>query len=136
MTHHRDRAHPDPLRIDFHLLDRQIVDPKGAQVGKVDDVELGVDEEGRLVVTALLVGQLALGRRIGGVFGRWLAGVATRLRPESEPPPLRIAYDHVVEVDSAITIDVHRELLATPPLEDWLRDNLIGRIPGARDAGE
>ena len=127
---------PDPLRVDFHLLDRQIVDHTGAKVGKVDDVEVDIDAEGRLAVTALLVGQLALGRRIRGPVGRWLAGVATRLRPESEPPPLRIAFDHVTHIDSEITIGVRRELLATPPLEAWLREKVIDRIPGAGHASK
>ena len=36
---------PDPLRVDFHLLDRQIVDADGEPVGKVDDVELTVTRQ-------------------------------------------------------------------------------------------
>ena len=56
---------PDPLRIDFHLLDRQIVDAAGEPVGKVDDVELTLNPAtGRLQVTALLSGQQVLGERI------------------------------------------------------------------------
>jgi sporulation protein YlmC with PRC-barrel domain len=138
MTDHN--AHPDrpePLWIDFHLLDRQIVDHTGAKIGKVDDVELDVGHDGRLIVTALLVGQQALGQRIGGLIGRWLAGIATRLRPEHEPPlPLRIAFEHVTHVDTAIIIGIRRELFPTPPLEAWLHDKIIGRIPGAPDASK
>ncbi|SEF37398.1 hypothetical protein SAMN05421837_113228 [Amycolatopsis pretoriensis] len=125
---------PDPLRIDFHLLDRQILDLAGAKVGKVDDVELAVGEDGRLGVVALLAGQVALGRRIGGRFGHWLAAVATRLRAEETPAPLRIPFEHVTEVGSHITLSLRGEVLSEPPLETWLRDHLIGRIPGARDA--
>jgi sporulation protein YlmC with PRC-barrel domain len=122
------------MRVDFHLLDRQIVDVAGQRVGKVDDVELGTDDAGGLVVTALLVGQVALGRRIGGPFGRWLAAVATRLSSEHAPQPLRIPYDQVADVGSHISLSLRRELLTTPALEVWLREHLIGRIPGARDA--
>jgi sporulation protein YlmC with PRC-barrel domain len=76
---------PDPLRLNFHLLDRQIVDSAGQPVGKVDDLEITVDPgTGRLVVTALLSGQRVLGashrrpdRRLDGV-GRPAA--ATRRR--------------------------------------------------------
>jgi sporulation protein YlmC with PRC-barrel domain len=126
---------PDPIRVDFHLLDRQIIDHTGAKIGKVDDVELGMDD-GRLTVTALLVGQRALGDRIGGVVGRWLAALAARLRTEQDPRPLRITFDHVTKIESEITIGVRRELLPTPPLEAWLRDKLVDRIPGARDASK
>ncbi|MFD9737336.1 hypothetical protein [Umezawaea sp. NPDC059074] len=129
-------THPDPLRIDFHLLDRQILDVHGDLVGKVDDVELDVDAHGVPTVVALLSGQRALGRRIGGALGRWMVSVATRLHGPEARPPLRIAFDHVATIGSAVELSIARDLLDTPPLETWLRDKLIGRIPGARDAGE
>ncbi|WP_410595555.1 hypothetical protein [Amycolatopsis sp. lyj-23] len=122
------------LRIDFHLLDRQVVDLAGRKVGKVDDVELAAGEDGRLRVVALLVGQVALGLRIGGRFGRWLAAVATRLRAEETPVPLRIPFEHVADVGSHLTLSLRAEVLTEPPLEKWLREHVIGRIPGARDA--
>jgi sporulation protein YlmC with PRC-barrel domain len=117
--------------IAFDLLDRQIVDRDNEPVGKVDDVELGVAEDGTLHVTALLVGQRALGRRIGGRLGRWIETSARRLSPRYDDPPMRIPYDLVAAVNSAVNLSVRRELLADPPLESWLRDHLIGRIPGA-----
>ncbi|WP_103344128.1 hypothetical protein [Amycolatopsis sp. CA-126428] len=122
------------LRVDFHLLDRQIVDLAGRKVGKVDDVELETGDDGQLRVTALLAGQVALGRRIGGRFGRWLAAVAGRLRTEETPAPLRIPFDHVADVGSHITLSLRVAVLDEPPLETWLREHVIGRIPGARDA--
>ncbi|MFL6120043.1 hypothetical protein [Actinophytocola sp.] len=132
MTDRHER--PDPLRIDFHLLDRQIVDLAGGKIGKVDDVELDVDDAGRVTIAALLVGQQPLGERIGGWFGRWIAALARRMRSASDPPPLRIPFQDVTEIGSHITIGLRRELYDTPPLERWLRDRVIGRIPGARDA--
>jgi sporulation protein YlmC with PRC-barrel domain len=125
----------DPLHLDLHLMDRQVVDDAGNKIGKVDDVELGEDD-GRLVVTALLVGQRFLGERIGGWVGTFLAGIATRLGGPHEPRRLRIPFEQVTHVDSEVIIGLHDELLPTPPLEAWLRDKLIDRIPGARDEGE
>jgi sporulation protein YlmC with PRC-barrel domain len=127
---------PDPVLVDFHLLDRQVVDLAGAKIGKVDDVELEIDDAGRPRITALLVGQRALGLRIGGPWGGRLAAVATRLRAEEDPRPLRIPYDHVAHAGSHLTVSLRREVLTTPPLESWLRRHLIGRIPGAGDARE
>jgi sporulation protein YlmC with PRC-barrel domain len=120
------------MLIGFHLLDRQIVDRDGEPVGKVDDVELTYGEGGDLYVTALLIGQQALGDRIGGTLGRWIIGTARRLSPTPDRPPIRIGMDLVADIGSAITLTVSRELLPDPPLETWLRDHLIGRIPGAR----
>jgi sporulation protein YlmC with PRC-barrel domain len=119
---------PDPLLIEFHLLDRQIVDIEGQLVGKVDDVELEPTAEGGYRVVALLTGRRVLGDRVGGLLGR-LVG-----RPASAS--LRIAYDHVREVGSHVTLSLRAEVLDVPPLEGWLREHLIGRIPGAEHAGE
>lgn len=121
-----------PLLVAFDLLDRQIVDSEGIPVGKVDDVELAVDDAGRPRVEALLTGQQALGARFGGTLGRWITSVAARLDTDHRGPR-RIPYRLVSEVDSAVRLRVRRELLAEPPLEAWLNEHLIGRIPGAGD---
>ncbi len=122
---------PEPLHLDFHLLDRQIVDRDGRLVGKVDDLELSLDADGVPTVVALLVGQQVLGARLRGVFGGWMAAVARRLSPTPDPQPLRISYDRVAEVGSEVTLTVKQEVLVEPPLETWLREHLINRIPGA-----
>ncbi|MET8763747.1 hypothetical protein [Lentzea sp. NPDC004782] len=127
---------PDPLRVEFHLLDRQVVDLDGRQVGKVDDLELAVGDDGALRVVAIHIGHHALGLRIGGVVGRTMAAVARRLHTTGDPQPLRIPYEVVKNVGSAVELSVRHELLDTPSLELWLRDNVIGRIPGANHAGE
>jgi sporulation protein YlmC with PRC-barrel domain len=115
----------------FDLLDRQIVDRDGQPVGKVDDLELTADDDGGWQVTALLVGQQVLGRRLGGWLGTMMESVARRLEPTPSTGPIRIPYDLVASVESAVTLSVRRELLADPPLESWLRDHFVGRIPGA-----
>ena len=118
------------LYIGFHLLDRQIIDRDGRDVGKVDDVELAIDDAGSMTVTALLVGPVALGPRLGRGLGGIVTGFATRLHPKPGTDPLRIPYDLVTTVGPAITLSVDREVLVEPQLESWLRDHLIGRIPG------
>jgi sporulation protein YlmC with PRC-barrel domain len=118
----------------FHLLDRQILDRDGRPVGKVDDIELGRTETGAPYVAALLVGQQALGDRIGGALGAWIAGIARRLAPQPGRGPMRIPYDLVARVGSAVNLSIPRELLPDAPLEAWLRRHLVDRIPGADNA--
>jgi sporulation protein YlmC with PRC-barrel domain len=122
------------MEIGLNLLDRQIVDAEEQPVGKVDDVELHIGEDGGPVVTALLVGQEALGRRIGGALGTALAGLARRMRIGGEEP-IRIPYELVRDIDSAITLSVRKDAMPEPPLETFLRDHLISHIPGAHHAG-
>ena len=114
----------------FELLDRQILDRDGQDVGKVDEVEFRLDEDGVPYLTALLVGPHALGPRLGGWLGRWVTGVAARLDRE-RPGPIRIPYEHVDHVDSAVWLKIRRELLPEPQLEHWLREHVIARIPGS-----
>jgi sporulation protein YlmC with PRC-barrel domain len=116
--------------IGFHLLDRQIIDRDGQDIGKVDDVELTIDHDGTITVTALLVGPLALGPRFGGRAAEVVTGIAARLHPPPGTDPLRIPYDLVDSVGPAIKLTVRRDLLVEPQLESWLRDHVIGRIPG------
>jgi hypothetical protein len=126
---------PVPLRLHFHLLDRQIVDPAGLLVGKVDDLLLEDTDDGGMRVAALVLGQGPLGQRLGGPIGRWMAGTAQRLHPREDYRPLHIPIEFVVRIDSAVHIGLHGETMPTPPLEDWLLAHLIDRIPGAGDAG-
>src|SRR5205814_3405743 len=70
-----------------------------------------------LPIFALLVGPRALGERMGGWFGRWIADTARRLHPMADPAPLRIAWERVDRVDSAVYLNVSRDLLPEPVLE-------------------
>jgi sporulation protein YlmC with PRC-barrel domain len=121
------------LDLGLHLMDRQVVDRDGRLVCKVDDLELSPDESGNLVVTAILVGPRALGPRLGGWLGRWLAGTGSRLS-EQEPP--RIEFGQVTDIGSAVRIARTAEEVDVSQLEDWLSEHVIGKIPGERHAGE
>jgi len=120
----------------FHLLDRQVLDRDGQDVGKVDDIELTFDDDATPVVAALLVGPLALGPRLGGWLGKTVSDVAGRLHPSHQPGPTRIPYEFVSEVGPAIRLSIRRELLPDPQAEKWLAVHLIGRIPGNEAPGD
>jgi sporulation protein YlmC with PRC-barrel domain len=128
-------------RIDagLSLLDRQILDRDGRMSGKVDDLELTVpegDEAGAPVVTAILAGPGALGRRLRGSAGKWLESVHARLHPSPDTGPARIPFGVVKEIAATVGLTVKKEDLELSRFEDWTRDHFIGRIPGARRAPE
>jgi sporulation protein YlmC with PRC-barrel domain len=122
------------IDLHLHLLDRQIVDPNGRMVGKVDDVELEVDERGRPYVTAILLGPRALGPRLGGRLGRWVAAVGERLAGGREPQ--RIDFSLVTDIGSAISISRPRDQLDVTPLAGWVDEHVIARIPGSHHESE
>jgi hypothetical protein len=115
------------------LLDRQLVDPEGKLAGKVDDLELTFPEGGGPpLVTAILSGPGALSRRLGGRLGRWIESVHARLHPHPEPTPARLSFGVVKRIEAHIELSVGRDGLESMHLEDWVRDRIIGRIPGAQ----
>ncbi|WP_327686428.1 hypothetical protein [Streptomyces sp. NBC_00467] len=118
----------------FHLLDRQIVDPDGNPVCKIDDLELACDNDGHLCATAILVGPAALAPRLGGLLARWVAAVTRRMSINRTEDPARLSMEHVTQIGAVVTVSLpegHDHLHA---LEDWMRDNVIGRLPGAGHA--
>lgn len=107
------------------LLDRQVLDVDGEPVGVVDDLELddpgpGVLEPGAKApaVRALVHGPIVLERIFGG------------RRPDAHL--LRIGWDTVAGLGSAVELAVPASDLPRPWLEGWLRDRVIARIPGGR----
>jgi sporulation protein YlmC with PRC-barrel domain len=122
----------------LHLLDRQIIDPDGRLVAKVDDLELTEREDGRLVVSALLIGPSALGPRLRHGLGDWVVAVWRRLRLEGAPDPGRIPMSDVVGIDSAVNIGQRLDAVSGPGIngfETWVREHVVDRLPGATDAG-
>ena len=123
---------PERLDVLLELLDRQLVDGEGRLAGKVDDLELTVpDDGGAPVVTAILCGPQALGPRLGGRLGAWTAAVARRLHPDAQPKPARIDFSHVAQIGTGVVLTTPVATLPNQRLETWMREHLIGRIPGA-----
>jgi hypothetical protein len=110
----------------LQLLDRQVLDPDGMPVTAVASLELSdvpwdedLPEDAEApVVTALLTGPV-LGIRL---FGGRLP--ATRW--------IRIAWDEIREIGTAITVARPADSYEVSWTERWVRDHIIGVIPGGR----
>jgi sporulation protein YlmC with PRC-barrel domain len=118
------------------LLDRQLVDRRGRACGKVDDLELSEpDAEGRLYVAAVLAGPGALLMRTGhDRAGRWLRDVAARVFPSDRDDPVRIPVARVADIGNHVTLSLEEEELATFATERWVRDHIVGHVPGSGHA--
>jgi hypothetical protein len=113
------------LDAQLHLLDRQILDTEDVPVTTVDDVELSGIPEGTIppgtappVITNLLSGSV-LGTRMFG--GRPPAG---RLE--------RIPWRDIGQIGTVIRLNIKGADLDIRWVEHWVRDHVIGRIPGGR----
>jgi sporulation protein YlmC with PRC-barrel domain len=117
----------------IQLLDRQLVDRDGRMVGNVDDVELEVDADGRAHVTALLSGPGLLWRRLGARrLGGWI--LAAHERISGREAPSRIPLARVANIGPHVVVSLRHEELGTFDGERWVRDHIIGHIPGSGHA--
>jgi sporulation protein YlmC with PRC-barrel domain len=123
------------LHANLHLLDRQVVDKRsGRMIAKVDDVE--IDTAGDYpIVTALLTGPQAWGKRLPGLLGAFVRSVHRRLHDEPDPGPGVIPAGLIVDVTSAVDIEPTEEL-DVQGFGVWADRQIISRIPGARHAPE
>jgi sporulation protein YlmC with PRC-barrel domain len=121
------------LHAGLQLLDRQLVDRNGGLCGKADDLELEPSEDGSAWhVTAIITGPGALltrtnHRRLGG----WLRRFVREHVPGRDQDPGRIPFRDVREIGDEIVLSVDGEELATSGGERWVRDHVIGHIPGS-----
>jgi hypothetical protein len=117
---------PRWLDVQLHLLDRQVLDVHGVPTAVVDDLELSEIPLGQEiprdtpppVITALLSGP-ALATRIFG--GR---------PPESRM--MRTPWVAIRDVGVVIRLSVGRDTRDLAWTERWVRDHVIGHIPGGR----
>ncbi|WP_051681656.1 hypothetical protein [Cellulomonas sp. HZM] len=107
----------------LHLLDRQVVDVDDVPVMTLDDLELTEPVVGTdVTVQGLLSGPVLATRIFGG-----------------RPPRSRLhrtPWRLVAEVGTTVRLGVRGEGLDVLWVERWLRDRVIGRIPGGRHAPE
>ncbi len=123
---------PDGRGVDgqFHLLDRQMIDPDGVPVSTVNDIEIaGLEQDSDIdhdapspTVSSILVGTGLLVRIFGGRIprSRWS----------------RLEWRHVARVGTVIDLRDRADDLECTWLERWFRERIIARIPGGRHAPE
>jgi sporulation protein YlmC with PRC-barrel domain len=117
----------------LHLLDRQVLDTQQRAVGKVDDVELTVPEDGS---PPYVSGPAAHGPRLGGLLGRWLVAAAEALGRSDAERLGRIGMELVTDIGTTITVSRSRRELGVHENEDRVREYLVERIPGAGHASK
>jgi hypothetical protein len=109
----------------LHLLDRQVLDTGSVPVTAVSDLEISDLDAGEEIppgtapprIEALLSGPVFATRAFGG------RPPASRLH--------RIAWSDVHSVDVVVRLRVRWDSLEASWGERWVRDRIIGRIPGA-----
>jgi sporulation protein YlmC with PRC-barrel domain len=124
---------PD-LHAALELLDHQVVTLQGRMAGKVDDLEIDLTADPP-VLSAILMGPQAWGRRFPGLFGRFVVAVHKRMHEDPDPQPYRIPTSHITDITTAVEV-AHEVPEAERGMGLWVREQFIDRIPGSRHAAE
>ena len=126
-----DAPRPSGRLIDarLHLLDRQLFNADDAPVGIVDDLDVDIPTDVDIavsapapLVTGILTGQVLATRIFGG----------HPPRSKLHAVPWRL----ITKIGTVVQLSADAEDFDSLWLERWLRDHVIGRIPGGRHAAQ
>jgi sporulation protein YlmC with PRC-barrel domain len=118
------------LRIVHDVLDLQLCDRHQRRMGRVDSVVLELHDGTPPRIARLMVGGTVLAERVHPRLGRWAAALRRRWGTH-DASPTRIPWSSVRSIGSMVEVDVDSEATLAMAWEQWLREHLICRIPGA-----
>lgn len=112
------------------VLDNQLVDRNQHKMGRVDGIvaEVRSGEPPRL--TYIEVGFPVLARRLHPVLERWTIAIQNRWGAK-QSTPLRIPWSKIRDVGIDVEVDLEQSETSAIAYEQWLADQVIGKIPGA-----
>lgn len=123
------------VSVGLSLLDRQLVDMNDRECGNVDDLEFEFPRDAKPgsppIVSFILTGPGALGTRLWGLPGKMARALWKRIHPEPDPHPIRISFVSVVKLDYEVHLNLDYHDAGLDVVDDWVRDRIIGKIPGA-----
>ena len=118
------------MELSLDVLDQQVIDRKGELMGKVDGIVLELRTDRPPIVSSLVIGGGTAARRVNRRFGEWLVRWRRRWGPKDDQP-LEVPWSKVLKIGVDVKVDLDSEETSAFAWEHWVRDHIIGRIPGA-----
>jgi sporulation protein YlmC with PRC-barrel domain len=116
------------MELGREVLDQQLIDRTGINMGKVDGVVIELRDGLAPRVSAVLTGGHLLARRLHPTLERLAIRLSRHFGP-GKLEPLRIPWSKVRKI--GVDVQVNIEATEGMPWEHWVRDHIIRRIPGA-----
>ncbi|GAA3065410.1 hypothetical protein GCM10010520_11500 [Rhizobium viscosum] len=113
------------------VLDKQLLDRNGVKMGKVDGIAAELRPDAPPRVVAIEVGAIVMARRLGRRPQHWITWLASRLGGDRHARPHRVAWSAVRNIGVDVELDVAVSDTAIFDWQDWLRDSVVSKIPGA-----
>jgi sporulation protein YlmC with PRC-barrel domain len=118
------------MELSLDVLDQQVIDRKGELMGKVDGIVLELRNGKPPRVARLVIGGGTAARRVSPRFGAWLLRWRRHWGPKNDQP-LEVPWSKVLKIGVDVKVDLDAEGTSAFAWEHWVRDHIIGRIPGA-----
>jgi hypothetical protein len=112
------------------VLDDQVLDREELKMGKVDGLVLDWQPGKQPRVTAIEMGPQVWARR---ARWKWVQGFAAWLSRHGPHAPgaFRFRWSEIVDTGLNVKLDVNAARTPAVAWENWLRDHVVKRIPGA-----
>jgi sporulation protein YlmC with PRC-barrel domain len=112
------------------VLDQHVIDRNGIPMGRVDGIVLELRAGSPPRVARIVVGGPTLFRRISPILARWAERRRRRWGP-GERDGVEVPWSKVIKVGIDVKVDLDAEKTPALAWERWVRERIIGRIPGA-----
>ena len=112
------------------IPDQQVVDRRGQLLGKVDGVILELRKGEPPRIAAIEIGPVPLARRMHPRLASWLERWLRGHGPRTDGT-LRVPWSKVMAIGVDLRVDLVADGTAARAWEEWLRDRVVRRIPGA-----
>jgi sporulation protein YlmC with PRC-barrel domain len=120
---------PSRIHLIRDLLDKEVVDRHGREMGRVDSIVIEVRPNTPPQVTAIAIGPAVLAYRVRPLLGRLVSGVEHALGV-AEGRPLRIPFGDILGIHSHVKVDRAFGETAAATVEQRLR-TWVGTLPGS-----
>ena len=112
------------------LLDKQVIDCSGREIGRVDGVVVQLRDGEPPLLSSFLIGSTALGDRLHPAIARGCAAIERALGI-ADRRPIEIRLSDIVDVNREVRVRQTSRDLAADAVEQRLRP-WLPRIPGRR----
>jgi hypothetical protein len=113
------------------VLDKQIIDKAGVKVGKADGIIVTLRKGRPPRLIALELGVATAAYRLSPRLGRWVERLEKGLGITTSDR-VRILFEHVTRTGIDVGVDTDAKRTGALKWEDWLREHVIGAVPGSR----
>ncbi len=117
------------MRLVHDVLDARLVDRNDLLFGRVDRIVIRVEGDEPPTIVAIEIGAVAIAERAHPRLGRWMSRLLARGRGPARPFAIAIAL--LTRDGNDFRADLDATTTPAWAGEQWARERLVGRIPGA-----